>query len=78
MLRELLTGEHCRWCGRDLGSFSLTRLTSGIEKAGAMFYPVLCLCGGITVVGASTFVSHIDDFAEPVRADTGRGSPQSK
>ena len=76
MAGELLAGEHCRWCGRDLGRFCLTRLTAGIEKAGVLFYPALCLCGGITVIGAGAFISHIDDFAERTGTARQRGRRQ--
>jgi len=36
----------------------------GIEKNDALLYPVLCLCGGITVIGAGTFVSHFDELSD--------------
>jgi len=63
MLADILHGENCKWCGRDLSQSFLTRMTMGIEKADTIVYPVLCLCGGITVIGAGTFVSHFDELA---------------
>lgn len=71
MLMDLFAGEACRWCGRDLGRSGLTKLTGGLEKNKAVLFPVLCLCGGITVVGAGSFVSHIDDFMEPAEGTGG-------
>jgi hypothetical protein len=64
MSRKLLNGENCKWCGRDLSRSYLTRVALGIEKHDSLLYPVLCLCGGITVVGAVTSVSHIDDLTD--------------
>lgn len=63
MLCDLLTGEHCRQCGRDLSKSFLTRVTLGIEKGDTIVHPVLCVCGGITVIGAGTFISHVDELA---------------
>jgi len=34
----------------------------GVEKADTLLYPVLCICGGITVIGAGTFISHFDEL----------------
>ena len=62
MLRDILENENCKWCGRELSKSFLTRITTGIEKSDAIVYPVLCVCGGITVIGAGTFVSHFDDL----------------
>lgn len=64
MFENILVSESCKWCGRDLSRSFLTRLTLGIEKAGALLYPVLCICGGITVIGAGTFISHFDELSE--------------
>lgn len=64
MIADLLDNEWCKWCGRNLSKSFLTRITMGIEKNDALLYPVLCLCGGITVIGAGTFISHVDDFSE--------------
>jgi len=61
MVSELLEGESCKWCGRNLARSYLTRMP-GIEKGDTILHPVLCLCGGITVVGAGTFVSHFDEI----------------
>jgi hypothetical protein len=36
----------------------------GVEKDDALLYPVLCVCGGITVIGAGTFISHFDELSE--------------
>jgi hypothetical protein len=35
----------------------------GIEKHGSPLFPILCICGGITVIGAGTFVSHFDEVS---------------
>jgi hypothetical protein len=64
MISDLLENEYCKWCGRKLSESFLTRLTGGIEKADTVVYPVLCLCGGITVIGAGTFISHFDELME--------------
>lgn len=61
MLSEVLRGEACKWCGRDLARSYLARLTVGIEKGDTILHPVLCICGGITVIGAGSFVSHMDE-----------------
>lgn len=44
----------------------------GIEKADTIVYPVLCLCGGITVIGAGTFVSHIDELTDGIDKNESR------
>ena len=62
MIADILQGESCKWCGRELSQSFLTRVTMGIEKADTIVYPVLCLCGGITVIGAGTFVSHFGEL----------------
>lgn len=62
MISDILENEHCKWCGRNLAKSFLTRLTLGIEKADTLLFPVLCLCGGITVIGAGTFISHFDEL----------------
>ena len=62
MLAEILTGEACKWCGRDLSRSFLSRVSLGVDKAHTTLYPVLCICGGITVIGAGTFVSHFDEL----------------
>ncbi len=67
MISDLLEGQPCRWCGSNLSRSFLTRVTMGIEKDDALLYPVLCLCGGITVIGAETFISHNDDQGEKRR-----------
>jgi len=64
MISDLLENENCKWCGRNLSRSFLTRVTMGIEKNDALLYPVLCLCGGITVIGAGTFVSHFDELSD--------------
>jgi hypothetical protein len=66
MTAKLLEGEHCKWCGRDLTVSSLSEV-GGIEKDGLLLFPVLCVCGGITVIGAGTFVSHFDELSERKR-----------
>ena len=38
---EILKGENCKWCGRDLTRSFLTRMIGGVEKADAILYPVL-------------------------------------
>jgi len=64
MISDLLENENCKWCGRTLAESFLTRVTTGIEKADTILYPVLCLCGGITVIGAGTFISHFEELTE--------------
>ena len=62
---ELLDNECCRWCGRNLGVSFLAEVACAIEKNGVPLFPILCVCGGITVIGAGTFFSHFDQVAEP-------------
>jgi hypothetical protein len=64
MISDILENENCKWCGRKLSESFVTRLTLGVEKADALLYPVLCICGGITVIGAGTFISHFDELAK--------------
>ena len=64
MISDLLEDQPCRWCGTDLSRSFLTRVTMGIEKDDALLYPVLCLCGGITVIGAETFISRFGESSE--------------
>jgi len=63
MISDILEHEACKWCGRKLSASFLTRVTMGIEKADTIVYPVLCICGGITVIGAGAFVSHFDELS---------------
>jgi hypothetical protein len=64
MIADLLTNETCKWCGRSLSKSYLTMLsTGGIEKKDSLLYPALCLCGGITVIGAGTFISHFEELS---------------
>ena len=51
MYAELLKGELCRWCGGKLDKTYLTRVSLGVDKGDRTFWPVLCECGGITVIG---------------------------
>jgi hypothetical protein len=44
--------------------------TGGIEKKDSLLYPALCLCGGITVIGAGTFISHFEELS--VKKESGR------
>jgi len=67
MIKDTLESESCKWCGRNLSHSFLTQVTMGIEKDDTIVYPVLCICGGITVVGAGTFVSHMDELCGKVR-----------
>lgn len=67
MIADILKNESCKWCGRVLSLSFLTRVTLGIEKSDALLYPILCICGGITVIGAGTFVSHFDELSEKKR-----------
>ncbi len=64
MITDLLRGEGCKWCGRDLSRSFLVRVSAGVEKGDTILYPILCICGGITVIGAGTFISHFDDIAD--------------
>ena len=63
MIADLLANEACKWCGRSLSKSYLTMVSLGIEKKDALLYPVLCLCGGITVIGAGTFISHFEELS---------------
>lgn len=63
MIADLVENETCKWCGRELSRSFLTRVTMGIEKGDTVVFPVLCLCGGITVLGACKFISHFDEIA---------------
>ena len=58
MFCDILEGEACKWCGRDLRESFLAQVGTGIEKSDTILFPALCICGGITVIGAGTFVSH--------------------
>ena len=64
MISAILRGEDCKWCGQDLSKSFLSRVTLGVEKQDSLLFPVLCLCGGITVIGAITAISHIDELTE--------------
>jgi len=64
MIADLLKNENCKWCGRNLSLSFLTRVSLGIEKGDALLYPVLCICGGITVIGAGTFISHFKELCK--------------
>jgi hypothetical protein len=64
MISDILENESCKWCGRRLAKTFLTGVTLGIEKGDTILYPVLCLCGGITVVGAGTLISHFDGLSK--------------
>ncbi len=64
MIADILQGEACKWCGRNLSGSFLAQVTMGVEKGDALLFPVLCICGGISIIGAGTFVSHFDDFDE--------------
>ncbi len=64
MIADLLEDEYCKCCGRKLSESFLNKITLGIEKADTLLYPVLCICGGITVIGAGTFISHFDELAK--------------
>jgi hypothetical protein len=70
---DILRGEACKWCGRDLSKSYLTRITPGVERGDTILFPVLCLCGGITVIGAGTFSSHFDEVADHARDSRGGG-----
>jgi hypothetical protein len=35
----------------------------GYRKKDSLLYPALCLCGGITVIGAGTFISHFEELS---------------
>lgn len=77
MMSSLLKGENCKWCGRDLSKSFLTRVTLGVEKQDSLLYPVLCLCGGITVIGAVVTISHIDEL-ESGESKTGEAQKSTR
>ena len=64
MIRDIIEDEFCKWCGRKLEQSFLTRLSPGIQKGEWMLYPVLCVCGGITVIGACRFKAHFDEVGK--------------
>lgn len=79
MIADLLTNETCKWCGRSLSKSYLTMLsTGGIEKKDSLLYPALCLCGGITVIGAGVFVSHIDKLAHRKASKSSRAAKEAE
>lgn len=51
MIAELLKGERCRWCGGKLEETYLSGGNLGIDKGERTFWPILCECGGITIIG---------------------------
>jgi len=55
----------------------LSEVAGGIEKHGALLFPVLCICGGITVIGAGTFVSHFDEVSGPAEKEKRPGANPS-
>lgn len=64
MIRDLVEDEFCKWCGRALSRSFLTRLCPGIERGDWVLYPVLCVCGGITVIGACQFQSQFEELCK--------------
>jgi len=68
MTSELLSGENCRWCGRDLSRSFLGEMPA-VEKKESLLFPILCVCGGVTVIGAGSFISRFDEFAKRKRGD---------
>jgi len=36
-----------------------------------MLFPILCICGGITVIGAGTFVSYFDEVSGSKKPEAG-------
>lgn len=57
---KLLQGLRCKWCQRPLAQSHLAMMFSGIEKDEAIVYPVLCVCGGVNVIGGELVQRKID------------------
>jgi len=65
MIRDLVEDEYCKWCARPLTGSVLTRITPVIKRGEWFLYPVLCICGGITVIGAAqSLKSHINHLTK--------------
>ena len=60
MIRDLIEDEYCKWCGRALEESFLTRISPSVTRGEWKLTPVLCICGGVTVLGACAFVSAFD------------------
>ena len=50
-LKQLLDTEKCKSCNADLSMSAIAQILSGACIAQRLLYPVLCLCGQITVIG---------------------------
>ncbi len=57
---KFLQGLRCKWCRRALGRSHLKMMLGGIEKDEAILYPVLCICGGMNVIGGELIERQID------------------
>ena len=74
MISNWLVNEHCKWCGQALARSFLTRVTLGVEKNDALLYPVMCICGGITVIGAEVLGSHSNELIGSGKAEKINGA----
>ena len=64
---KFLQGLRCKWCDRALDRSHVTMMFSGIEKDEAILFPVLCICGGMNVIGGELIERKIDREASADR-----------
>ena len=57
---KFLAGLRCRWCSRVLTRSHLKIMLSGVEKDESIVYPVICICGGMNIIGGETIERRID------------------
>jgi hypothetical protein len=63
VFEDVIASEICKWCGRELRRSYVMRLKKmGIVKGYRYMIPVLCICGGITLVGANTTLTSYDEI----------------
>lgn len=63
VFEDVIRFEFCKWCGRELRRSYVMRLRrSGIVKGYRYMIPVLCICGGITLVGTNTLLTSYDEI----------------
>ena len=68
VFEDVIASELCKWCGRKLRRSYVMRLKKvGIVKGYCYMIPVLCICGGVTLVGANTLVTSYDEIIETER-----------
>lgn len=57
---KFLKGMRCRWCHRVLARSYLNLMLSGVEKDEAIVHPVVCICGGMNIIGGEIIERKID------------------